>query len=129
MMETIPIIVLLAAHFVGDYICQTPEMAAKKSRGILWLSIHSGMYSLMLSMGWLFVALMVIAHKPEEFNLMRFIAVLPLTYLSHWIVKYFSSRLIAKFERNREHTNSFMILGIDQFLCQSLLVIIYKLFI
>ena len=73
------IYVLLVAHFVGDFLCQSDWMALNKSKSWWALTMHVGVYTsmLMLAMGyaqqefwslapWLWLAVNALAHFAQD---------------------------------------------------------------
>lgn len=59
---------LLVAHFVGDFILQTNEMALRKSKDLEYLLLHCGAYILPFVLwGPLFVAITFATHLATDF--------------------------------------------------------------
>lgn len=67
---------LLFAHFVGDFLLQSDEMAAGKSKSRRVLTLHCFLYSLcFLPWGWRFACL---------------------TFVLHWLTDVWTSRITAR---------------------------------
>lgn len=95
-------ITALFLHWVGDFICQTDEMAIGKSKSNWWLTAHVVMYSLMLLfLGWK-VAL--------------------LNGAAHWLIDYVTSRVNSRLWAAQQRHWFFVSIGFDQFLHVSILL-------
>lgn len=103
-----PIEMLLAIiwlHFVADFILQTDNMAKGKSKSNRWLAIHVGTYSLpLIILGPLYALVNGVAHFAIDY------------VTSRW-----SSKLLAKGEVH----NFFVVIGFDQALHLTTLVLTY----
>lgn len=99
---------LFAAHFVGDFILQTREMALNKSTSNKWLTHHVFVYSL-----------------PFLFLFGLHFALI--TFALHFAVDFVSSRFNSKFWAEEDYRNFFICVGFDQFLHMVSLVWTYHL--
>jgi hypothetical protein len=103
------LIILFLGHWVGDYLFQTSKMAQQKRNGIKWLSIHVGVYSMILFIFTLFLLDYKGAALFTSTNA-----------LLHWITDFFTSRLSAKFiEKPRVF---YPVLGFDQLIHTTCLI-------
>lgn len=109
-MPYIDLIVLFFAHWVGDFLLQTSEMATNKSRSLKWLTLHVSIYSLVL----LFFSALVLDWR----TLGWFILV---NAILHWITDFFTSRLALKYQEQPKVF--YPILGFDQLIHYSCLVV------
>ncbi len=111
---------IIVIHFIGDFVCQSHWQAVKKSTDNEALSQHVLTYSIcwLIPMAALFYC--------EPYNLFGAIALSIafsfVTYVTHWITDYFTSRLNSKLwakeackepELRRPH-NFFVAIGFDQ---------------
>jgi NADH:ubiquinone oxidoreductase subunit B-like Fe-S oxidoreductase len=106
-MELKIILLLILVHFFGDFVLQTNDMAMNKSKSQKWLLIHTAVYSL------LFVV----------FGLVYAVV----NFVVHFVVDYFSSRAGAHFKQQDNQKGFFMVLGTDQAIHLSTLMITYPL--
>ncbi|MAU26707.1 MAG: hypothetical protein CMH48_14655 [Muricauda sp.] len=95
-------IVLLLAHWVGDYLLQTNNMALKKHHSLKWLSLHILVYT---------AVLLVFCNLVFSWQIALGYAVI--NGLLHFITDFFTSKLAAKYHGKRRIFYS--ILGFDQF--------------
>ena len=80
--------ILIVIHYIGDFICQSDEMAQGKSKSNKWLTINVLTYNLVLSIGlwiWLLFTDGLIEPAVYYFLIAKFIL--------HWVTDYFTSRL------------------------------------
>lgn len=107
MIEYWTVFSLMAIHLFADFICQNDEMAIKKSDGLLYLSLHTLIYSLFFIVFGLYFALV--------------------TFVSHWCVDFCTSRLNKILWENHERHWFFVVIGVDQFIHVAGLILTYKL--
>jgi hypothetical protein len=109
-MNTTHLLVLFLAHWVGDFLLQTSEMALNKSRSLKWLTLHVAIYSLVLL---LFSALILDWRMIGWFILTNAIL--------HWITDFFTSKLAVKF--HNQPKIFYPIIGFDQLIHYSCLTL------
>lgn len=95
-------VLLIAIHWVADFICQTHWQAQNKSKNNVALSLHVASYT----------GILVAA------SLMLF-GTLGLTFAAvngalHWITDYFTSRWTSKLYAKQDWHNFFVVVGLDQ---------------
>jgi len=88
------VLAILAVHFVADFILQSDWMAQGKSKKMLPLTVHIGIYT---------ACLMVIDWRWALLN-----------GLVHMVVDFFTSRASSYFWAKGERHNSFAVIGFDQ---------------
>jgi len=88
------VLIIIWLHFFSDFILQTDKMAINKSKSNKWLLMHTSIYSLpFLWFGWLFALV---------------------TFISHTVTDYFTSRICSKLWQKEERHWFFVIIGLDQ---------------
>jgi hypothetical protein len=103
-----PSIALLFIHWVGDYLFQSNEMAAKKFQSYRWLTFHVLVYSVVLLAG----VLLLIPFNVVPID--RIPAFVGLNAALHWATDFMTSRLA---NRVADTPSLFYpIVGFDQFL-------------
>ena len=103
-------IVLLAVHFVADFMFQTHWQASNKSKSNYALARHVSTYTLCLA----------IATIP----LFGFAIAGPFVVVNgvlHFVTDYFTSRASSKLYAKQEWHNFFVVIGFDQLIHQSTL--------
>ncbi|MEN1784736.1 MAG: DUF3307 domain-containing protein [Bacteroidota bacterium] len=96
-------IAVLIAHWVGDYLFQTSEMANRKSQSLKWLGLHVATYGTVL----LFCAVLLFSWQVAlGYTLLNFIF--------HFITDFITSKWAARYQNNPRLF--FPILGLDQLL-------------
>lgn len=102
------VLCILFVHWFADFVLQTDSQAKEKSSSNMALTGHVLMYTVVWM---LFITISVMI--TENVNLLWFI---PITFVSHWITDYFTSRLNKKLW-NKGNTHTFFVsVGFDQFL-------------
>jgi uncharacterized protein DUF3307 len=97
------LILLVWMHFVCDFILQNDKMALNKGKSNKWLTIHIAAYSTpFLIFGWRFTLANAVAH---------------------WCTDYVSSRITTKLWLAEKRHWFFVIIGADQALHMTVLVI------
>ncbi len=101
------IFLLIWAHWIGDFILQTDEMAMNKSTSNVWLAHHISMYMLVLfPFGFFFAIANAAAH-----------------FATDWITSRITSYLWKKNDRH----NFFVVIGLDQALHMSMFILTWPL--
>lgn len=117
----LPIILIFVIHWVSDFLCQTHEMSLKKSKSILWLSYHVIVYTLMTTFLWsIFFGNMMI--NP----LTTILLIFGITFITHWITDYFTSRWTSRLWEEKQVHNFFVIIGLDQLIHAITLLITFN---
>ena len=75
------IIHILLIHTIADFIFQTRKMGLNKGKSLSWLTIHVLVYSLSTSIFW-----------GLYFGWSTFFPVLCLTFITHWVTDFITSR-------------------------------------
>jgi len=103
------ILILIWLHFIGDFILQTDKMAKNKSTSELWLLFHVAVYTIPFFLfGWYFA----VANG-----------------VLHYITDYFSSKATAYLWEKKKTHWFFVVIGFDQAIHISTLLITYHLLI
>lgn len=99
-------------HFLADFVCQSHEMATKKATSFKWLLIHIGVYTAVL---FLFMW--------PTIGLSAAVSFCSLNGLLHLITDFFTSKGTKYFFGKGDYHNGFVVVGIDQFIHVSLLLV------
>ena len=105
-MELNSIILILIAHYIGDFIFQTSWMAENKSDDARALIAHVGVYSVTLLV---FICLILNTTEPSK--------VLPYVVLNgsfHCLVDVITSQFTKKLWNKKDYHNFFVVVGLDQ---------------
>ena len=103
------ILLLIWIHFVADFLLQSDKMALNKSSSNEWLAIHVGIYTLpFFIFGWQFALI---------------------NGAAHFITDYFTSRYAKRLWIREERHWFFVIVGLDQAIHLTTLVVTYELLI
>jgi hypothetical protein len=111
---------IIFIHWIADFVLQTHEQAINKSKDNWFLTKHVWSYTIF----W-FVPLGIISilHNHFGMNLVpgfenhpEALWFFPITFVSHWITDYFTSRLNAKLWAKGDVHNFFVSVGFDQVL-------------
>ena len=118
MIEIIPTLVILFAHWIADFIFQTDEMAKNKSTSNMWLAKHILSYMLGL-----FLVLCLAIPLAELIPWILVNGVL------HFVIDYCTSRISSKLYAKGDIHNFFVVIGFDQFLHAVSLLITFQIMI
>ncbi len=90
------LLILLTAHFVADFLCQTDEMATRKSSSWMVLTWHVAIYTLVMSA----VAGLVMYQRGQTDAWANFYW---LTFVTHFVTDAITSRWTSKLWFFRQH--------------------------
>ncbi len=118
-MLSLNLVIILVAHYLGDFICQPRKIADNKHKNIYWLLTHGLIYSTVL-----FVILTII-HPLSLGSVFLYVFINGVFHIgvdkisSHYTVKYY-----------QQHNNYMMynIVGLDQLAHIVVLLISYQIF-
>lgn len=120
MLTILALLGIMFTHFVADFLFQTHEMSMKKSKSVKWLSYHVIVYSLVTMVLWF------ILFPSEMASSWMWLKVLGLTFGSHWITDFFTSKWTSKLYAKGAVHNFFVVIGLDQFIhCTTLFMTYY----
>lgn len=101
------ILILIWIHFIADFLFQSDEMALNKSINIFWLTFHGLVYGLpFIFFGWKFTIL---------------------TSLFHIAIDLITSQLTSYFYKKEKRHWFFVIIGFDQAIHITCLIVLLKL--
>ena len=100
------IIFVLVIHWLADFALQTHEQAINKSKSVIPLLQHIGMYSAV----WMLVSTFLFDHP------IKVIAFTFLTFACHFMTDYVTSRVGKPFWEKGDTHNGFTVVGFDQIL-------------
>ncbi len=95
--------ILLLAHWFGDYVFQSSDMALQKSHSLKWLGIHTGVYTIVILVFCFFI-----------FSFKTALLYVAINGVIHGITDFFTSKAAAKHIKNPRRF--YPILGFDQLL-------------
>lgn len=129
-MTLIEIFVILFVHWIGDFVLQTDKQAKGKSKNWTDLINHTLTYSILWGLlgsiyFWSNADFTNIGGSTEDL-FARCIIVFPfITFVSHTITDYFTSRLNSKLWAKGDTHNFFVSIGFDQLLHYAQLFLTY----
>jgi len=125
----IGIILILIAHFVADFIFQPHFIAVSKSYNIKHLIYHIIIYALaffiIFGLSWYFMFYIIGFTITAEVWLQMAFGITIVNSVLHYIIDYFTSNISGYFWKKQDYHNFFVIIGFDQLLHISLLIISY----
>jgi hypothetical protein len=112
MIEFTGVAIILAHHFVGDFVLQTDDMAKRKSKSNAWLGRHVAVYTATLMLA----ALMLFR---RDFMTMG-LAWIGANSVLHLAIDWCTSRMTTRLWSQGKTHDFFVVIGFDQmlhFLC------------
>ena len=114
--------VLMFAHWVFDFLCQTQYMATNKSESWKALLSHTGVYS-----SGMMVTYFLYTWYLGEIQILDSIIFGIITFITHTLVDAVTSTLCAKAYKQERYRKFFNIIGADQYLHFVQLITLYTL--
>jgi len=111
------LIIIMMFHFIGDFLLQSRKMADNKSKSIKWLTLHVLSYCL---------PFLPLINGGLSMNLLWFFLLL---FSTHWITDFITSKLTSYFYKQQKIKNFFIVVGFDQFIHTTTLLILTNKFI
>lgn len=108
------ILLILTAHFISDFLCQTEKVATSKGDKIEWLAAHAGVYTIIL---WFFMIFVVIGKGYFEKDIItigQFATWVLLNGVFHFFIDGVSSRSTKQLWENDNKRPFFDVIGLDQ---------------
>lgn len=103
MISITAILIILFAHWVGDFVLQSNKMAMEKSRDYLWLTVHVFSYTIVM-----YIASLIL------FGIsMTAVLWVAINAVLHWITDFNTSRLNVRLKEKSVHY-FFVGIGADQ---------------
>ena len=120
---TMCIFIVLFTHWVGDFVLQTDEQAKKKSSDNKFLTAHVLRYTTALLIGFSLMNLVLVLNLGVSVTLSLILLLVFLNSIIHWITDYITSRKSSALWAEGKVHDFFVMIGIDQFIHTSLLVL------
>ena len=119
------VLFIIFIHWLADFHCQTHEMSMNKSKSNFWLTMHILVYTLVTFIFWNFFLL-----QPNYlYHIWDYIKIAGFIFTTHWITDYITSRMTSKLYAKGDFHNFFVVIGADQVLHYTQLLLAYYLFI
>lgn len=104
-------------HWFADFVCQTHKMAINKSVSNYWLTMHVASYSIIMT------GASMLAFGPIKGAFFGLV-----TFISHWITDYYTSRMSSKYFKVSDYHNGWVVVGADQWIHLACLMASYLMF-
>jgi hypothetical protein len=114
MIRLIDILIILISHYIGDFVCQSRSMSDSKSKNIYWLLTHGAIYILVM-----FTILCIFT----QYQLNQIFIYVMINGLLHIVIDQISSINTTKFYKKNNFYGMFTIIGLDQLLHTSILIL------
>ena len=124
--DVIHVIIILGVHYFADFICQTREMATNKSSSLYWLSAHVFTYTSITTIIW-FLCFILIKEPPIHGKII--VQIFLTTFITHWVTDFITSILSSEAYKDNKIYKFFNIVGFDQFIHGTTLLLTYGIFI
>lgn len=118
------VIWILFAHWIGDYVLQSHNMAINKSSSWYYLFAHTATYSACI-----FVFMLGIVYAMPDFTWINNTELLLVTFLFHSLQDYITSRINKRLAEAKRDHDFYLCIGFDQLLHITQLIITFKLLI
>lgn len=125
MITELNILSILIIHWIGDFILQSDLQAKNKSKSFYYLIDHTVTYSVT----WLLSLIILGFLGFINLGIVGLISFISITFITHTITDYFTSRLNTKLHEKGDTHNFFVSIGFDQILHYIQLYLTFKYFI
>lgn len=112
------VLIILALHWVFDFVFQTDKMALGKSKSIYWLNTHVSVYC--IGVAWMAIFIWQFNDGINSFAFIVYNSAL------HWVTDYGTSRLNAYLWKKEMRHWFFVSIGFDQLLHYTALLLTYE---
>jgi len=123
----IGVLIILIAHFVADFMLQTHYMASNKSENVWVLVQHIITYTIaffiIFGSSWFILSWFFEPTVSAEIWLKLTIGISLINGILHYLIDFFTSKITKHLWNKKQYHNFFVIIGLDQLLHTSLLVI------
>lgn len=109
----IGVLVILASHWVGDFLLQTDQQALNKSKSNFWLAAHVTVYTIAVTS---LLALYNIHTQQYWKDSVIWAKFAGITFAAHFVTDYITSRVNAKLWKANKLHQFFVSVGLDQLL-------------
>jgi hypothetical protein len=96
-------------------------MSLKKSKSNLWLTYHVAVYTAVTTILW-----SIFFGTTMETPMITISLIFGITFITHWITDYFTSRWTSKLWAEKEIHNFFVVIGLDQLIHATTLIITFN---
>lgn len=103
-------LVILAVHFLADFVFQTSAMATGKSKSLKWLSIHVGTYAL--------VSLLSATYLALNYDITLALSWWIVNVVLHFFTDLITSRISSRLWDQKNMRLFFVVIGADQLIHQ-----------
>lgn len=129
------ILQMLFSHWVSDFVLQSHWMATNKSKNLIALTAHVATYT--AAFGFLMLTLGVVLAGTPYWSLAIMAMMSPVSFFSwvglngvlHFITDFFTSKLTSILWQRGDYHNFFVIVGLDQLIHYSCLILTLFLFL
>ena len=108
------LLMLLTAHWIADFVCQSDWMALGKSKRFLPLFVHVGLYTVVMTLAllyWVSTYAITDASTAFSFALPMFALI---TFVTHFATDYVTSRINSRLWAAKQNHWFFVSVGFDQ---------------
>lgn len=113
MLTLTEILLIILIHWIADFVLQTEKQAKCKSKNLHDLLSHTIYYSIITSLFYILLFPCIYSFTELEPGYLNIIYFTLITFITHTITDYFTSRINNKFIPEREYVHSYKI--IDKF--------------
>jgi len=117
------ILILLFAHWIGDFMLQKEEWAVTKHNNFTNLQKHTAVYTLTIS---IFVGIWMLLQSEIEFRLISLLLFMLVTSIVHTIIDFITSKITHRlYDKGNMHV-FFIVIGLDQLLHYIILILTFN---
>jgi len=113
---------IIFVHWVSDFVLQSHHMSTRKSSSNYYLTMHVLLYSFVTIFSWALALPLLGIHITSGSVWLAFLFI----FVTHWVTDYFTSRLTSKLYKEEKYHDFFVVIGFDQFLHYTQLLITYN---